>query len=123
MFRKHACTSALAVVLVAAVILLAGCSIDDILGNKKRGELKGTVYDGASGSTARLTGATIVVSGRQTTSDVSGQYALTDLPVGDQQLTATKPGYVTYTGTVRIREVGTDDPLANRYSFTMQYNE
>jgi hypothetical protein len=123
MSRKSTCIGLLIIAAATSCLLLPGCSVQDILGTKKRGELQGTVYDGASGSTARLAGATIVVSGRQTTSDNSGQYALTDLPVGDQTLTASKPGYKTFTGTVRIREIGTTDPLANRYSFTMQFNE
>jgi hypothetical protein len=123
MSRRTARLGILVVTLVITGLLVTACSLDDLLGNKKRGELTGTVYDGASGSTARLPGVTIMVSGRQTTSNSSGQYSLTDLPVGDQQLTASKPGYHTLTGTVRIREIGTTDPLANRYSFTLQFNE
>ncbi len=112
-------------ILVIAGILcfaLNGCSLSDILGTSKKGELSGVVYSD-SGSQVSLAGVTILIGGRRAESDSDGKYAIDDLPTGDQRLSASKPGYRTYEATVKIYEKGSDQIGANRYSFHMRYEQ
>jgi hypothetical protein len=57
------------------------------------GSVAGTVTDAATG--ARIQGASVSTSSRSTTTNAAGQYALTDLPAGEAQVTVQAAGYAT----------------------------
>lgn len=108
----------LLVAAVIAVVILGGCSGEDILGQNDKGSLRGIVFDGPGGTT-RLPGVRLFLVSRETVTDVNGEYEFTNIPVGSQQLSAYKSGYRSYNATIQIREDNADDPIANRHSFFM----
>ncbi len=122
--RKPAIARITGILILGVMLCLAlnGCSLSDILGTSKKGELSGVVYNDA-GSQVRLAGVTILIGGRRAESNSNGEYSIDDLTTGDQKLSASKPGFRTYTATVKIYEKGTDRVGANRFHFYMQYEQ
>jgi len=64
------------------------------------GYVYGTVTAESGDST--VTRVLITCAGKTYTTSSNGAYTIKDIPVGNQQLTATKTGYQTYSTTVKI---------------------
>lgn len=102
----------LGVLLVLGIVLLSGCGgrSGGGLSGASTGTAVGFIFvpvaaRGASAAPAGympLAGATVTCAGIDTLTDSAGMYTLTNLPAGEQTLTATKTGYGTVTKTITI---------------------
>ena len=98
------------------LLLLAACGDSSGPGGGGGGAtLSGTVRT-AEGSAA-LEGATVNAGTRQATSDASGHFELTDLPVGAATVRAVRPGYLPAEESVTI------SPGANTHDFALAVKE
>jgi hypothetical protein len=102
----------------AAVVLLLLVACGDSTGpagGSGDATLSGTVQD--AGGSAVLEGATISVGTRQATSDASGHFELTGLPVGAATVRAERPGYLPAEATVTL------SAGANTHDFALTVQE
>lgn len=98
-----------------ALLLLAGCGDSSGPNGGGGGTLSGTVR--SAGESAVLEGATVSVATGSTTSDASGHYELTALPVGTATVRAQRAGYLPAEATVTISSG------ANTHDFALTVQE
>jgi hypothetical protein len=91
---------------VLCLSLIAGCG-GDKGSNPTTGSISGTVFK--ANSPYPVYGVFISCAGKSTTTDFSGAYAIDDLPLGTQTLSATKDDYKFFTTTVTITGNETHD--------------
>lgn len=91
-----------ALILSLTLVIVVGCNSnnDNGTGNGNTGSIEGVVLDVQS--SVKISGASINCGGQNTTSGADGSYALPNIPVGTQTLTASKTGYVTHSSQVTI---------------------
>jgi len=93
------------------------CDMGKVLGTETTtADISGVVYE-SGGFSQRLPGVKIFLVGRETITASDGSYSLENIPVGQQELTATKNGYQTHTYTVKISG---DANVNNWHSFQMR---
>ena len=109
----HGLTSSAAAILL---LLLVACGESSAPGGgSERATLSGTVR--AAQGSAALEGAQITVGQRQTTSDASGHFEMTDLPVGAVTVQTQRPGYLAVTTAVTL------NAGANTHDFALDVQE
>lgn len=99
-----------------AFLLVVACGDSSGPGGGGAGAtLSGTVRD--AGALAGLEDVTIMIGTRQATSDASGHFELTGLPVGTATVRAERPGYLPEAATVTLRAG------ANTHNFALTVQE
>jgi len=85
-------------------LILNGCSKDS---NNPTGPnqnltatISGTVIDSLAGTP--VAGATVTIGSQSASTDASGSYSLSSVPLGEQSISISAPGYVSYNGKINV---------------------
>lgn len=102
--KKFTIVFTIAFSIIIFIFTLIGCSNKSSsptgVNENPTATISGTVTDSLAGTP--VVGARVTIGTQSTTTDESGSYSLNSVPLGEQPVSITAPGYISYSGKVKV---------------------